>query len=246
MISVFVIPFKPVVEELAPAFVGGHAAAFHVRDWRNVVIDVERKKRFSSDGVALSRSPNEFQWRLGRVRFLEGQIDEGLVHIGQRERRRQGVLNGKVSQMVFDGLVQVASKGISRGEGAPGVAHCDESVSVHDVNLAWCEVHRTLRDLARHVRGIIVDDEGVCINAHASQQPAGFTMAGLNIGDVGHAASEHGGALVDHALQHESVDAVVRPSMANGQGFDHEQGEVPFHREVHRMLEGEVVCCSPG
>ena len=74
MISVFVIPFKAVVEELAPALVGGHAAAFHVRDGRNVVIDVERKKRFSSDGVALSRSPNEFQWRLGRVRFLEGQI----------------------------------------------------------------------------------------------------------------------------------------------------------------------------
>ena len=89
--------FEAVVEELAPALVGGHAAAFHVGNGRNVVVDVECKKRFSSDVVALSRSPNEFQWRLWRVRFLKGQINEGLVDIRQRERRPQGVLDGKVS-----------------------------------------------------------------------------------------------------------------------------------------------------
>ena len=121
------------------------------------------------------------------------------------------------------------------------MAHCDESVPVHDVNLAWRELHGTFRDLTRHVRGVIVDDEGVCIHAHPCQQPTGLAMAGLDIWDVSHAASEHGGALVNHALQHEGVDAVVGPSMADGQGFDHEQGEVPFDREVYGMLEGEVV-----
>ena len=210
------------------------------------MVDVECKKRFSSDVVALSRSPNEFQWRLWRVRFLKGQINEGLVHIRQRERRPQGVFDGKVSQMIFDGLVQMATKRISRGEGAPSVSHCDESVPVHDVNLAWRELHGTFRDLTRHVRGVIVDDEGVCIHAHPCQQPTGLAMAGLDIWDVSHAASEHGGALVDHALQHEGVDAVVGPSMADGQGFDHKQGEIPFDREVYGMLEGEVVGRSPG
>ena len=246
MISIFVIPFKAVVEELAPALVGGHASAFHVGNGRNVVIDVERKERFSTDGVTLGRSPDEFQWRLWRVRFPESQFDEGLVHIRQRKRRRQGMLDGKVSQMIFDGLVQVATERVGRGERAPGVPHRDESVSVHDVNLAGREVHGTLRDLTRHVGGIIVDDQGICIHAHACQQPTGFAMAGLDVGDVRHAASEHGGALVDHPLKHKGVDTVIGPSMANRQGFDDEQGKVPFDREVHRMLEGEVVCCPPG
>ena len=58
-----------------------------------------------------SRSPNEFHGVLGVSVSLEGQIDEVSSTSGQRERRRQGVLNGKVGQMVFDGLVQVASKG---------------------------------------------------------------------------------------------------------------------------------------
>ena len=156
------------------------------------------------------------------------------------------MLDGKVSQMIFDGLVQVATERVGRGERAPGVPHRDESVSVHDVNLAGREVHGTLRDLTRHVGGIIVDDQGICIHAHACQQPTGFAMAGLDVGDVRHAASEHGGALVDHPLKHKGVDTVVGPSMANRQGFDDEQGEIPFHREIHSMLEGEVVCCSPG
>ena len=215
MVPVLMVALKTVVEELPPSLVGGHASAFHVRYGGDLMVNVQGEKRLSTNSVAFGRSPNKFQRRLWRVGFLEGQINEVLVHVWQAQRRRQGVFNRKVSEVIFDGLVQMPAKRVRGGERPTCMAHGDEPVSVHEVHLTWRKFHSSLSDLPWHVGGVVVNDQRVGIDAHSGKETPCLPVAGFDVGYVRDSTPEHGRALVDHALQNEGVDAVVGPTVSN-------------------------------
>jgi hypothetical protein len=121
------------------------------------------------------------------------------------------------------------------------VAHGDETVAVDQVNFARREDLGTLGHLTRHVRRVVINDERIGIDAHSGKQTACFAVPGFDVRDVCDTTSKDVGTLVDHPLQHEGMDAVAGPSMSDGEGFNHEEGEVALNGKVDSMLEREVV-----
>ena len=246
VVTVFVVPFKSSIQEFSPALVGRHAASFHVGHRGDVVVDVKRFQRFTANPISLRRPPDELQRCLRSVRFLERQIDEVFIDVRQPDGWSQWEFDGHVCKVVLDGFVEVPSKGVRRGEGAPSVAHRDEPVPVDHVHFARRQVQGALSDLSRHVGGVVVDDKCIGVNAHAGKQSARLAVAGFDVRHVTDTAAKEVGALVDHALQDEGVDSIVGPTVANGQGFHDQERKVAFHREVHGVLQGKVVTGAPG
>tara|TARA_B100001113_G_scaffold324021_1_gene295389 strand:- start:1302 stop:1682 length:381 start_codon:yes stop_codon:yes gene_type:complete len=125
--------------------------------------------------------------------------------------------------MVFDGFVEVTSKGIRSSECSTCVAHGDEAVAVDQVNFTGHEGLCTLSHLPRHVRRVIIDHERIGVDAHSGKQTACLAVPSFDVRHVRDTASNHRGPLIDHPLKHEGMDAVVGPSMPNGESFHNKQ-----------------------
>ena len=149
------VTLKTVVEELA-TLVCGHASAFHVRtgatSW-----SMSKVRSASTNGVASAVRQINSSGVFG-VSVSEGQIDEGLSTSGSPAQAAD--VQPKVSEVIFDGLVQMPAKRVRGGERPTCMPHRDEPVSVHEVHLHGAAL------LAQRPAGTVV--EVVMTSASAS------------------------------------------------------------------------------
>ena len=86
----------------------------------------------------------------------------------------------------------------------------------------------------------VVGDHGGGIRGERLEQPAALAGPGLDVGEVARRRAREGPGVVGHALQHEGVQAIARPGIADTQRLEDDERPRQLHCQLDRAFQGEV------
>ena len=185
------------------------------RDRRDVVIDRQARERARGAGEERRRRLRP----AGQHRVQRGRRRQ--ADAGQRIRPRD------VVEVAPQGLLQVRAKRERGREDAVDRAQRMQAVAVDrfhaDVEAAGGRGNHPRQEGHRRVVG----DHGGGVRGERLEQPAALAGPGLDVGEVARRRPGEGPGVVGHALQHEGVQAVARPGIADTERLEDDQRPAP-------------------
>ena len=186
------------------------------RDRRDVVIDRQARERVRGAGEERRRRlPPAGQHRVQRGRRRQADAGERI----RREERRRGD-----ARRVFCRCARyenaVVEDPVDRAQRMQAVAV--DRFQAH-VEAAGGRGDHPRQEEHRRVVG----DHGGGVRGERLEQPAALAGPGLDVGEVARRRPGEGPGVVGHALQHEGVQAVARPGIADTERLEDDQRPAP-------------------
>ncbi len=201
-------------DELRETRVRGRGSAGEHGRWRHRVVDGQGRQAAGVAASSASVAAGHVLQHLG--------CDRG----GAARQRLERTPHRELRQLRRQCLLHVAAERVrGRVDGARR-AHRQQAVAVHGLEPAVQACRRGGEHAWQEEGRVVVgdDDRGVC--GKTPEQALAGVRPRLDVGEVRHAQPPGSGPMLGHALQHEGMQAVAGPGVADAQRLEDQQGQV--------------------
>jgi hypothetical protein len=144
------------------------------------------------------------------------------------------------------GSLEEAAEGVRRPEHPTGRPHGEETVAIDGLEPDRQSPPRRLDHAGHEEAREVVGDHDRRPGGERLQQAPPRTGLGLDVGIVEDAPMPETAGVVGHSVEHEAVEPVARPRIADPEGLEDQQRLPQLPRAGDRPIEGEAPAGPPG